>query len=1750
MKNKYSSVFKFSLVLRHALHRVLSVSVRLLLPWKYLSRRNKKRVLVFDAVVILVLIPLLIFLLKHAGITQAAWFNEDWGYRQRVDITNSGSAQTDFQVSFTLNTDSLFDNGKLRSDCNDIRVTDVNGKLLPYWIEQMATACGNGQTAQTIWVKVPSISTTGDTLYVYYGNPQAGSYSDGKKVFTFFDDFSGSSIDTSKWTITNSTGWSVGSGVLTGTSTTGRLTSIQTFTTSSQPFLMASRHDVNTMATNGHEILGTYLSSSNAFGGFLPHSDTSGFTRTDSTWNNFNPSPVTFSSYSIYKVYGADTSNMFVKMEQGANTYTSGAFVNTVSAEPIVLGERYDDALTGQSYDATWDWIYVRKYAATEPSVAAPTNEEKSPAPVAYWKFDEGTGTSAKDSTTNGNVGTLTNMASSAATNSGWIEESRCVSGKCLAFDGSDDRVEKTSSSGLNITDKKLTVAAWVKISGNQSSTVGTIVAKQRGATYAYNLNIRSDQPDKPSFSLYDGTNNPEVVASSAISRSVWHYIVGTYDGSTMTIYVDGVSAGTLSSTIDISSSDSIVRVGANAGTTANLYFNGFIDEPKIYGYARTAAQIKVDYNNGANVLGASDANKNLSNGLVGYWKMDESSWTIDCSTSSVLDSSGNSNNGKSCPTTTGPAGGATGKFGNAGSFDGTNDYVEVANSTSIGVGDVFTLSAWVKRTGIGTAQYITQKDAGFFAWGFDSNNKLFLDKQGTAVIFTSTNSYTDTTNWHHYVITKNGSSLSAYVDGTLISGTFSDQTLINNSNAMSIGANSGGTGSFFNGRIDETRIYNRALPDREVQQLYNFAPGPVAYYNFEEKQGTTANDSSTNGNTGTLTGGPSWTQGKYGSGLNFDGSDDEVTVSSVYNLGNSNMTIETWVYLNTNSESGAFVKIGTASNGIGIGVGGSTFDDSGNNLLMLYEAVRWIDTGIDIGTGWHHVAIAIDSSGVPTGYIDGVSIGTFTGTNAVTPTTSTNIGGYTGGGPLNRHGNYKTDETKIYNYPRTAGQIVEDMNGGHPLPGSPVGSPVLHLKFDDGFGNYASNSGNMGRGGDAGIISMASPATADSGWTQHGKFGKALSFDGINDNVKVIDTTNGPLDVGQPGLTVSAWINPDTIGSDTYAIVNKNGPYLLWIDGPNKRLYTGLLKGGTWYWAYGSTNDLVARQWQQIVMTYDGTSRKLYVNGKQSGSTDTQISGIIDTSNANISIGYDDCCARFYFDGKIDEAKIYASGLTTDQVKLEYNRGSSQVLGSLSDTSGLTGGSVASNSASAEYCVPGDTTSCASPVARWDFEEGKGSSANDKSGNGYTGVWSGTGARWVAGKMGKGGSFNGSTDIVTVSGLADGFFTASWTQSFWIKTTSTTNLVITEKGSNNAFIQTGGVSGQIRAGPVGADVIETTGSPVVNDGKWHFVSVTFSSSKALNIYIDGVVRASSTSVNNAASSATAYALGARVGPSVGFVGQLDDVRVYDYARSGSQVAWDYNQGKPTGHYKFDECQGGTINDSIRLTSTISGTLTVGGSGTQTAVGTCSTASTAWGNGVTGKFNYSLKFDGTDDYVSIPDADMLNDFPKDQDFSVAAWLKIPATQNNTVATENMIIEKWDEAGASDYPYVIRVVNQTGGASAGKVYGARYDGTNAVSVSSTNALNDNLWHMVTFTKRGSTLSIYIDGKLNATTTDTTTTTTTNTSALYLGRRGSGNGYYYTGGIDDLRIFNYGLTASQIKVLYNNGAVTFGPNTGAP
>jgi len=292
-------------------------------------------------------------------------------------------------------------------------------------------------------------------------------------------------------------------------------------------------------------------------------------------------------------------------------------------------------------------------------------------APVAYWKFDEGYGTTAYDAA-GSNDGTITNAQ--------WRNEEDCKVGKCLYFDGDGDYVEVPDDDSLDITDA-ITIEAWVKPAkwSSGDATYG-IIEKKGGDSYDWVL--RKGWVND-TISLRVG--NDEVESTTHLEAGIYYHIVATVQNNIAKMYVNGIKENEGSVTLQGGENIYIGAYWHEGVFKSDRYFHGFIDDVRIYDYARTPAQIRADYLAGAGSRGASVMISNKSSiqdqsqGLVGHWKMDETSWTVDCSADTVMDSSGAGNHGKACPNAGGLAPSA-GKFGNSGLFDGTEDYVDVGD--------------------------------------------------------------------------------------------------------------------------------------------------------------------------------------------------------------------------------------------------------------------------------------------------------------------------------------------------------------------------------------------------------------------------------------------------------------------------------------------------------------------------------------------------------------------------------------------------------------------------------------------------------------------------------------------------------------------------------------------------------------------------------------------------------------------------------------------------------------------------------------------------------------------------------------------------------------------------------------------------------------------------------------------------------------------------------------------------------------
>ncbi|MES2774715.1 MAG: FG-GAP-like repeat-containing protein [Bacteroidota bacterium] len=205
--------------------------------------------------------------------------------------------------------------------------------------------------------------------------------------------------------------------------------------------------------------------------------------------------------------------------------------------------------------------------------------------------------------------------------------------------------------------------------------------------------------------------------------------------------------------------------------------------------------------------------------------------------------------------------------------FDGIDDYISVNDTTgNIDTGRI-TLSAWIKTTAATPASIISKRNAcaggNYFDFGINASGHLSfaLDDNGLVSQLLTGSFLVNDGLWHQVVAVRKDSVLSLYVDGVLDSTKiFQGIPSIHNNAPLQIGANAcGGTGNFFNGAMDEVRLWSKALSPLSIQnslncELANGQSGLLAYYKFNQGIAadtntavTTLDDSSGNGNNGIL---------------------------------------------------------------------------------------------------------------------------------------------------------------------------------------------------------------------------------------------------------------------------------------------------------------------------------------------------------------------------------------------------------------------------------------------------------------------------------------------------------------------------------------------------------------------------------------------------------------------------------------------------------------------------------------------------------------------------------------------------------------------------------------------------------------------------------------------------------------------------------------------------------------------------------
>ncbi|MCK9581268.1 MAG: DUF2341 domain-containing protein [Methanoregula sp.] len=1030
-----------------------------------------------------------------------------------------------------------------------------------------------------------------------------------------------------------------------------------------------------------------------------------------------------YASTTLYTTLTADT-YAHVAMSYDGSTlklFKNGALITSSSFTdadaPILFTLPGFDAVFGSMYGGEMDEWRLSASARSANWLATEYNNQNAPdtfiswaaaeasgGPVAYWSFDEGYGNTVADRI-GGNDGALQlSPAGNTATSSAWVNGQI---GKAMSFDGIDDYVSVSAT----VSDIQ-SVSLWVKA----TSTTADI------------LNL-------------DGGTHTITVADGTVSANGF---------SSPTIYVDNKQNGKITAnewhlltvTTATAFDASAITLGKVTAT-----FKGIIDEVKLYNRALAKDETVALYSAGsaasASGVGASatlgkkyGADEGITDSLVGYWKFDETSaW--GATAGAVKDSSGLNNNGTAtnATTTTDKA-----KFGRSAGFDGTGDYISTAQDIYGGF-DGVTVSGWFYTNSTATGKMIYSLE-GVYAMYYENGALLpFFD--GSSAGDANFGSGYGNSAWHFFAANNDGATTNLYVDGSLVGSRA--ETLADladtSGRANVLGGQYDGSANF-TGYLDNVKIFNRALSADEVMQEYVSGPAPVGYWRFEEQTGTTAYDASGQGNDGTVANALWKTGGKVGGALKFDGSGDKVTAadSAIIDFDTGSFSVSLWAKHNgaiaTNNDY-LIAKTDGTNGGYKM-----YMDSDGDFTVAIDDDSSWTpDDSAATATGTHDDSNWYYVNGVKNGnsslklYINGIEMAsdnTISALNTISNTGSLYIG-IDSDGSSNAWDGY-IDDVKLYNYARTTRQIMQDYNNG---------GPVAYWKFDEGYASTTYDGSGFGNNGSL---------VNDADWTMDGKFGKALSFDGVNDYVS---GGTSPLLGPATNFSVSAWITIGGAGQQTL-LYKKDGNWDsagYYFEVQDSRI--AFVGGGSGDFLTGTrpTNGV----WHHVAAVVSGTSGAIYVDGADVTTART-LGAVAATSNP-FYIGSFHGNASF-FNGQIDEVKIYNYARTPEEIRQDYY--------SSEGGSGKTSAVSLGNKRDENSTWDDGGFGGAAPVGYWRFEEGSGQNVYDVSGNLNNGTIVNNFARVNAGKVG--GGLKGTFGRISVPDSSALDITGAVTVEVWIK--------------------------------------------------------------------------------------------------------------------------------------------------------------------------------------------------------------------------------------------------------------------------------------------------------------------------------------------------------------------------------------------
>ena len=736
---------------------------------------------------------------------------------------------------------------------------------------------------------------------------------------------------------------------------------------------------------------------------------------------------------------------------------------------------------------------------------------------------------------------------------------------------------------------------------------------------------------------------------------------------------------------------------------------------------------------------------------------------------------------------------------------------------------------------------------------------------------------------WHYVTAVFGENSTSMYVDGTKVGEVNSEDKIskiLGEDGVAYLGKANWGTGEYYDGLIDEVSVYNYALSEDEITDLYRKYTKPsypaekkvLAEFTFDDEETgfVSENGKAVTAGTNVLS-----EDAVSGKALSLDGTGSNY-LKVTDKDGNAlldeceELSVSYWTKVSDTGTNWAYY----ASKDDEVQTFGQECYIAAADKADSYEAVRWKNNGSRAENPtatvtedkWRQITVVYGKLSTSV-YVNGVLKSEIKGNTAL-PDIVGNDGVFYIGRANWGSGEYfkgLIDEVRICNYALTQEEVTAFYK--EKAPSAETEKKCLaSFTFDDEETGFVNENGKADA---AGTNVLSEDAIS----------GKALSLDGTGSNyLKVTDQDGNALLSGCEEITVSYWRKVDDTGTNWafYAAADNNAQTYL------KEQYLGIIDSATktevQRWKNSGTRaatvkaDLAQNTWQYVTYVFGAEDTKIYLNGKyQTGMNSSYALDNILGKDGVLYLGRANWKSGEFFNGLLDEVSIYNYAMTEDEICLSYEK----------------------------YEDPNKTGSC---IARFSFDDEE----NGFAGNDAVAKTASTAELTEDAVAGKALKLDGTgTNYLTVTKEnGDSLLTGleELTISYWNKVDNDASnwvyYMAPDDAGQNYLTET--YLGMLeKQGKLTAERYKNSGqrpgsaTATVTGGAWNHVTVVYSADKT-SIYVNGALSSemgSGYKLSDILGENGIFYLGkANWGTGEYYNGLIDEVSIYDYALDAKEV--------------------------------------------------------------------------------------------------------------------------------------------------------------------------------------------------------------------------------------------------------------------